>query len=309
MNNSKLISIVILCFRNFDGIEETIEKIAKQTYKRIELIISDDCSANFDVKVIEEMTKPYMDRFENIVVNKNETNMGTVKHINGLFDKLHGDIILYQGCDDVLYDTNVIADVMKYFEDTDADIVTTQRVAVPDANSEIILPEAQDAEAIQKGTKYLLHYICKKGNVVSGCGTFYNRKVFEKYGYFDERCRLVEDYSYYMNFLQKGGKIHFLPRKTLRYAWGGVSTSRNPLVEADRDTVFREIIYPNRDLYSWGDRRTLSFRNDRMQANGALGIQLILKYPDVVLKQGIQELIARRQAAQLNKKMGENVCK
>ena len=309
MNNSKLISIVILCFRNFDGIEETIDKIAKQTYKRIELIISDDCSANFDIETIEALTKPYADRFESIVVNKNETNMGTVKHINALFENLHGDIILYQGCDDVLYDEHVITDVMQCFEETEGDIVTTQRVAITNENVEIVLPEAQDAEAIQKGTKYLLHYIVKKGNVVSGCGTFYNRKVFEKFGYFDERCRLVEDYSYYMNFLQKGGTIHFLPRKTLRYAWGGVSTSRNPLVEADKETVFREIVYPNIEQYGWGDRRTLRFRKDRMKADGKIGIGLIWKYPDVILKQGIQEVLARKQAAQLNKKMGENVCK
>jgi glycosyltransferase involved in cell wall biosynthesis len=300
---------VILCFRNFDGIQETIEKIAKQTYERIELVISDDCSANFDAKTIEEMTKPYSNRFENIIVNKNKTNMGTVKHINSLFEKLHGDIILYQGCDDVLYDTEVISDVVKYFERTNADIVTTQRVAIPNDNSEIILPELLDAEAIQRGTKYLLHYIVKKGNVVSGCGTFYNRNVFEKYGYFDERCRLVEDYSYYMNFLQNGGVIHFLPRKTLKYAWGGVSTSRNPLVEADRDIVFQKIIYPNLEQYSWGDRRILRFRKERILADGKIGIYLMFKYPDVILKQGIQELVARKQSAQLSKKMEGNVCK
>ena len=305
MSNSKLISIVILCFRNFAGIEETIEKIANQTYKRIELMISDDCSQNFEVQRIREIVAPYEHRFENIVINKNEQNMGTVKHINSLFGKLHGDIILYQGCDDILYDNEVIADVMKYFDNTHADIVTTQRVAITNGGTEIVLPNKKDSEAIQKGTQYLLHYICKKGNIVSGCGTFYNRQVFEKYGYFDERCRLVEDYSYYMNYLQEGGVIHFLPRKTLRYAWGGVSTSGNPLVEADKDTVFKEIIYPNIHKYRWGDSRVLRFRYDRSKNKGAINASLVLKYPDVVIKQGVQEIIGRLTMAQIENEMGD----
>lgn len=304
MKQSNLVSIVILCFRNFDGIEETIEKIAEQTYKRIELIISDDCSDNFHVEEIQKITEQYAERFENIVVNKNPQNMGTVKHINSLFEKLHGDIILYQGCDDVLYDDQVIADVVDYFAKTDADIVTTQRV-VESAKSEIILPQEEDARAIQSGTKNLLSYICKKGNVVSGCGTFYHKKVFEKYGRFDERCRLVEDYAYYMMFLHKGGTIHFMPRKTLKYAWGGVSTSRNPMVEADKKTVFHEMIYPNRVSYGFWDKRILEFRYDReTKHEGALSIGLMIKYPDVVVRQGIQELKGRKAQKELLSKMG-----
>lgn len=304
MKQSNLVSIVILCFRNFDGIEETIEKIAEQTYKRIELIISDDCSDNFHVEEIQKITEQYAERFENIVVNKNPQNMGTVKHINSLFEKLHGDIILYQGCDDVLYDDQVIADVVDYFAKTDADIVTTQRV-VESAKSEIILPQEEDARAIQSGTKNLLSYICKKGNVVSGCGTFYHKKVFEKYGRFDERCRLVEDYAYYMMFLHKGGTIHFMPRKTLKYAWGGVSTSRNPMVEADKKTVFHEMIYPNRVSYGFWDKRILEFRYDReTKHEGALSIGLMIKYPDVVVRQGMQELKGRKAQKELLSKMG-----
>lgn len=304
MKQADLVSIVILCFRNFDGIEETIERIAEQTYKRIELIISDDCSDNFHVEEIQKITEQYVDRFENIVINKNPQNMGTVKHINALFERIKGDIILYQGCDDVIYDDKVIADVVEYFRETDADIVTTQRV-VESAKAEIILPQEEDAKAIQKGTKQLLSHICKKGNVVSGCGTFYHKKVFDRYGRFDERCRLVEDFAYYMMFLHKGGTIHFMPRKTLRYAWGGVSTSLNPMVETDKKIIFHEMIYPNKELYGFWDKRLLEFRYDRENKfDGKLAIGLMFKYPDVVFRQGIQEIKGRKAQKSLLSKMG-----
>lgn len=301
-----MLSIVILCYKNFDGIEETIKRIANQTYQNIELMISDDGSEEFDVALVEEILAPFKTRFSYSFVNKNEKNMGTVKHINSLFTKLHGDIILYQGCDDLLYDENVISDVMAYFEQSNAKIVTTQRVLKSKNGSDFVLPEAADAKAIEKGGKELLHHICKKGNVISGCGTFYSKSVFEEYGYFDEDCRLVEDYSFYMKVLHKGEKIHFLPRKALCYAWGGCSTSRNPMVERDKQIVFQKYIYPMKHTYSWSDQRTIEFRFQREKKdNHRLSVGLVVKYLDVIIRQMVINLIERKKQSDLAKKMGD----
>ena len=144
-----MLSIVILCYKNFDGIEETIKRIANQTYQNFELMISDDGSEDFVVALVEEILAPFKTRFPYSFVIKNEKNMGTVKHINSLFEKLHGDIILYQGCDDLLYDENVISDVMAYFEQSNAKIVTTQRVLKSKNGSDFVLPVVADAKAIE----------------------------------------------------------------------------------------------------------------------------------------------------------------
>ena len=40
----KLVSVVVLAYRSADTIIETLESIKKQTYPKIELIVTDDCS-------------------------------------------------------------------------------------------------------------------------------------------------------------------------------------------------------------------------------------------------------------------------
>ena len=64
-----MLSIVILCYKNFDGIEETIKRIANQTYQNIELMISDDGSEEFDVALVEEILAPFKTRFSYSFVN------------------------------------------------------------------------------------------------------------------------------------------------------------------------------------------------------------------------------------------------
>ena len=49
----KLVSVVVLAYRSADTIIETLESIKKQTYPQIELIVTDDCSPDNTVEVVE----------------------------------------------------------------------------------------------------------------------------------------------------------------------------------------------------------------------------------------------------------------
>ena len=49
----KLVSVVVLAYRSADTIIETLESIKKQTYPKIELIVTDDCSPDNTVEVVE----------------------------------------------------------------------------------------------------------------------------------------------------------------------------------------------------------------------------------------------------------------
>ena len=49
----KLVSVVVLAYRSADTIIETLESIKKQTYPKIELIVTDDCSPDNTVEVVK----------------------------------------------------------------------------------------------------------------------------------------------------------------------------------------------------------------------------------------------------------------
>ena len=57
----KLVSVVILTYKNFGGIEKNLNSIFEQDYPNIEIIISDDCSGNFDSNYIENLLKKHFE--------------------------------------------------------------------------------------------------------------------------------------------------------------------------------------------------------------------------------------------------------
>lgn len=50
----KVFSVVVLCYRHFEHLDNAISSVLSQDYKRIELIISDDGSDNFPTEKIHK---------------------------------------------------------------------------------------------------------------------------------------------------------------------------------------------------------------------------------------------------------------
>ena len=54
MKQDLLVTIIVLTYKDFSGLNKTMEAILEQTYQNIEIIISDDGSENYQ----EEMFLP-----------------------------------------------------------------------------------------------------------------------------------------------------------------------------------------------------------------------------------------------------------
>lgn len=49
----KLVSVIVLAYRSAETIIETLDSIKNQTYPNIELIVTDDCSPDNTVQVVQ----------------------------------------------------------------------------------------------------------------------------------------------------------------------------------------------------------------------------------------------------------------
>src|SRR5690606_10506533 len=77
---------------------ETLDSIAEQTYKNIEVIIHDDASTDDSVSVIEKwIQNQSLINATFIVANK---NVGLCKSLNRILDKSKGKFISFIGSDD-----------------------------------------------------------------------------------------------------------------------------------------------------------------------------------------------------------------
>ena len=61
-----------------DTLDEAIESVLNQTYKNWELVMCDDCSTDNTYNI----AKRYSDKYDNIVLLKNEKNMRLAYSLN-----------------------------------------------------------------------------------------------------------------------------------------------------------------------------------------------------------------------------------
>ena len=87
------VSILIPVYNQESLIERCINSIPKRD--DIEIIVVDDCSTDNTLKVLE--------KFDNIKIIKNETNLGIGSTRNKLLDNASGDYIFFLDSDDYLY--------------------------------------------------------------------------------------------------------------------------------------------------------------------------------------------------------------
>ncbi len=234
----KLVSVVILTYKNFSGIEKNLNSIFEQDYPKIEIIISDDCSENFDLSYIEKLLKNKSVNIKKIEIIKNTKNLGTVKNFNSAIKKATGDYIFPLSQDDSFYSKNTISKIVDSFGESLV-ISGIRKVVSEDGTEKGELPSVEEREILKY--KKLYNYLILNGNLISGASTYYKREVFDKYGFFDENLFLLEDMPYYLKLMRNNENIKFLDFSTIRYGDNGVSSFKNPLLRKDyMNLYFRE---------------------------------------------------------------------
>lgn len=285
MKEQMLVTVYILIYKDMSRLQELLQSVADQTYENIELLISDDGSPNMTQEELIEAVKPYIDRYSNIIINKNEQNLGTVRHINGIIPKANGKILCGIAGDDRFFDSKVIEEVVRFFADNESiDIVTSKRFDEGTATEQPIKKMQSilknDFEAYRK-------VMFRATPSISGAGTFFRKELFEQYGNFPEEFKLVEDASYFTKLIAQGVRFGFLDRITIRHGAGGVSDKKavpNLLFVKDMDYLYSDWLYsliPENDKFS---KRCVKYHGKRRRAKGLFSIaKLYLCYLDVCI--------------------------
>ena len=99
-----LVSIVIPTYNQEEFVEETIESVLSQTYKNVEIIITDDGSVDDTARIIES----YANRFPSkIIPVLNGTNVGIAGNLNKGLERVRGEYIAWLGGDDIMLPTKL----------------------------------------------------------------------------------------------------------------------------------------------------------------------------------------------------------
>ena len=98
MKNNPLISIVMGIYNCEEYLSDSIESIINQTYENWELIMCDDGSSDYTLKIAQKYEKKYPSKIKVLI---NEKNMGLNYTLNKCIDYAKGEYIGRQDGDDI----------------------------------------------------------------------------------------------------------------------------------------------------------------------------------------------------------------
>lgn len=209
------VSIITSCYNRGSTICGAIESVFAQDYSDIEFVIVDGASKDGSVSVIEDAIKLAP---KHIVVKFiSEPDHGMYEAINKGIKMATGDIIGLVHSDDFLYDEHVISDIVKRFEESEADFVYGDGVFV-------------NAENINKPVRNWIGGPYHRWKVACGWlplhPTCYIRKdVMMREGLYDESFKIAADTDLLVRYLYRAHlKVAYLKQKIIRMRMGGLST-------------------------------------------------------------------------------------
>ena len=246
-----LISFVILTYKNFSGIYDTLDSLFMQDYPDIEIVISDDCSPDAQMEL--DRVEKYIDthkgpNISNVIIRRGEVNLGTVRNINAAIKLCNGEYIKDFGAEDMLANEHVLSRYREFLDASGCLICCAKVQGVtPDGEIKNALAScAEDYDVLDRYTPTELRNRLFWRNCLPSPAMFMKRELYDKYGYYDENIRLIEDYPYWLHLCSAGAKIAFLDERLITYKLSGVSSAGNysRMFMEDMVRIYDKYIFP-----------------------------------------------------------------
>ena len=219
------ISIITATFNSGKFIESCIKSILKQNYKKFEIIIIDGLSTDSTIKKIKKL----LDKHNNIKFFS-EKDLGIYHALNKGIEKANGDIIGFVHSDDLLYNKNVLSNIIDVFKNSNIDGVygDLQYVEKQNTNKVIRYWKSKDFKP----------NLINKGWTPPHPTLYLRKKVYEKHGCFDLSYSISADYDFMLRILKdKTLKFSYLPKVITKMRVGGASNKsvKNILKKSKED--------------------------------------------------------------------------
>lgn len=208
------ISIITATYNRADTIRSTVESILSQTYVDWEHIVIDGASSDNTLDVLKEYAGRYNGRLKIL----SEPDCGIYDAMNKGIAIATGDVIGFLNSDDFYFDSSVLDNISKEFDDKNTDAVYAGAVAVKSSDTSRII-------RIKRGSKY------PKNGFYEGWHpahpTFYAKKeCYDRFGNFDLSFGTAADLELMMRFIE----VHhittrYVPKLFVKMRFGGASNN------------------------------------------------------------------------------------
>ena len=205
-SSNELVSVLLSTYNSEETLRESIDSLLNQTYKNLEILISDDGSTDST----KEICKKFQLKDERILFSSNKKNIGLTKSLNNLAQKASGSLIARHDADDISLPYRIEEQIL-FMKKKGLDAVTT-RSLVKQNNKK------RPGISFYIPDKLLIN---RKNPFIHGT-LIIKKNVFQEIGYYDERFYYAQDYKLFYDLLNRGYKV-----KTLNKALYILNTENN----------------------------------------------------------------------------------
>ena len=219
-----LVSIITVNFNHLEGLKRTYESVVNQTFGDYEWIVIDGGSTDGSREFIEQ----HQDRFAYWCSEKDN---GIYHAMNKGIRQAKGEYLNFMNTGDIFVSNETLAKV--FSERRTADILYGYT----------ILKNSGNKCGNLGMMKRLFHWYDFFYNTLPHQSTFIRREAFERIGLYDETCRIVADWIWFVRAIfHCNASYEFIPQKIAIYEGGGISATKANMEEK---RARKEQLFPN----------------------------------------------------------------
>lgn len=221
MSSNSVFSIIVAVFNGAENLQRCIDSVISQNYPHKELIIIDGKSTDNTINIIKTNE-------HKIAYWESEVDRGIYHAFNKALLHITGDWIIFLGCDDYLWNSDVLANVTQKLVLLNSGICLFYgKVAMVSQRNEIL-------QIVNQPWKRAQHNFYQFYNIHHQ-GVFHHRSLFSRNGLFDESFKIAGDYELLLREL-KTQDAQFLEDIIVSgMQLGGMSTLPNNYLKVYRE--------------------------------------------------------------------------
>lgn len=211
-----LVTIIVITYNSSKFVLDTLNSIKTQTYKHLELIISDDCSSDDTREICYNFIGANSDIpfIRDAKVIKTEKNSGITPNYNNGLGFATGQWIKYIAGDDILVE-NSIERYVEYASNNDEKLYVSNvyirresQITYGTSNSKFFKGNVKDQ---------FKSFILGNYSLLFGPSIFLEKDTLLSLGGFSEKYPMVEDIPLYLKYLKNGYRIYLIPERLVFY--------------------------------------------------------------------------------------------
>lgn len=181
-----LISIITPTYNRADFLGEAIDSVLAQTFDDFELIVVDDGSTDNTSSLVKEYSDHRIRYFY-------QANQGQSVARNRALEKAKGEYICFLDSDNVWLENKLKKSLEVFKAHPKVDVVYADCILIDEDGNELSRKNMKRYSGLI--AKYMI-----KDNCVSMNTTMTKRECFNRFGGFDEDCKVADDYDLWLRF-------------------------------------------------------------------------------------------------------------